>query len=183
MSLLSTSLLTITSTSRSGCWSPPLPLLGCPALLLPWPGSPGCRLCGGMYRFLSASARLAVSDAINTWAVESSEESVVDGILFVSITPGMNLLLLLRTLASSCTLSIMSLVATYCRSVHRFSWLIFNAMSLTVFCNTTLFDCSSLPCSSFNRCFLCALVMKGQKRATVQSGSMGLRHAKTALLM
>ena len=140
--------------------SPPLPLLPAgPGWPSPQPGPPSRSRCGTCW-FLSASVRLAVSDAINAWAVDSSEESVVDD-PFVLITPGIHLSLLLRTLVSSCTLSTTSLIASCWQLVYCSSWPIFNAMSLYCFCNMTLFACSSLPCSSFNRCFLCASVLKG----------------------
>ena len=77
---------------------PPLSVLpGWPPI---WPPGPVWSR-RGTCRFLSASARLAVSDAISALAVDSSEESVVD--LSVSITPGIDLSLLLRPLVSSCT--------------------------------------------------------------------------------
>ena len=74
---------------------------------LPSPPRPGpYRSRLGMYRRLSASATLAVSDTISAWAVDSADDSDVDGVPDVSITPGMDLSLLL---ASSLTLSITSL--------------------------------------------------------------------------
>ena len=141
----------------------PLPLLPPLPAGPGWPpprsGPPGWS-CHRICRFLSASTRLAVSVAINAWTVDSSKESVVD--LSVSITPGIDLSLLLQTLVSSCTLSMRSLTASYWQSVYRSSWPIFDAMLLYFLCNMALFACSSLPCSSFNRFFLCASVMKGQ---------------------
>ena len=52
-----------------------------------------------------------MSDIISAWAVDSSDESDVDGVPFVLITPGMDLLLLL---ASSFTLSTTSLMVVCC---------------------------------------------------------------------
>ena len=73
-----------------------------------------CHSCllRGMYRFPSASARLAVSDAIRACAVDSSDE-LVDGVPLVSITPGIDWSLLLRMLASSFTLSTTMLRVCY----------------------------------------------------------------------
>ena len=159
----------------------PLPL----SLPLPRPstrplGPSWSRSRRGTYRFFFASTRLAVSDTISAWAMDSSNESDVDGVLFVLIVPGMDLSLLL---ASSFTLSTTLLMVVCCWSVYRLSWLTFNTMSLYSFCSMTLFACSSFPCSSFNRCFLWAALMKDQNRATVRIPCGLRRHYRTDLLM
>ena len=60
-----------------------------------------------------------MSDAISAWAVDKSEESDVD--LSVSMTPGIDLSLLLRTLVLSCTLSMRSFTSPCSWSLNRFS--------------------------------------------------------------